>query len=687
MLDLDPKVGDSTNLLLKKLVEASQAIANGGGGGGAVDSVNGQTGVVVLTPPDIGAVEEAPIDGSAYARENGAWVVTGGVSYIDGQVDVYADLPITVGVPPLESVFLVLNPSGAWLINRHPAGLYIRTGNAGALTDWTYADAFPDVFNDENFQIYDGADPTKTLMFQLSGISAGTTRTLTAPDASGTIALVGAAPTAHAASHENGGSDEINVAGLSGVLADPQLPIIGATSTTAVAGDDARLTNARTPTAHAATHVNGTDDIQNATAGQKGLATAAQITKLDGVEAGADVTDAANVAAAGALMTASLGTGVGAALAVNIGSAGAPVLFNGEGGTPTSLTLTNATGLPTAGLLNEAVTLAKMANLAQDQFIGRVTASTGIPETTTITAAARTVLDDATVAAMATTLGLGTGDSPQFTAINVGNSSDTTLGRAAAGQIAVEGNNVFTATKSTANELDAAYFAADAGASDAYAANLSPAIGAYVTGNHYRFKANTANTGAATLALNGLSAVTIKKAAGGITTDLATNDIRAGQWVDVVYDGTNFQMQSLLGNAAAGGGGLGYCIMMGSTAGNLASGGVTYYAGICGTGWSSSAGVRRVYIPQAGTITAVALNMYADGTAGSAESWTCYLRLNNTTDITIASVATAGPNRLFLNTALATAVSAGDYLEIKVITPTWVTSPTLQFATCAVYIA
>lgn len=41
---------------------------------------------------------------------------------------------------------------------------------------------------------------------------------------------------------------------------------------------------------HATKHTDGTDDIQDATAAQKGLATAAQITKLDGVEAGADVT-------------------------------------------------------------------------------------------------------------------------------------------------------------------------------------------------------------------------------------------------------------------------------------------------------------------------------------------------------------------------------------------------------------
>jgi len=91
---------------------------------------------------------------------------------------------------------------------------------------------------------------------------------------------------------------------------------------------------------HASDHTDGTDDIQDATASQKGLATATQITKLDGietaatadqtgaeiklayeaeddtnaytdaeksklaaVEASADVTDATNVAAAGAVMS------------------------------------------------------------------------------------------------------------------------------------------------------------------------------------------------------------------------------------------------------------------------------------------------------------------------------------------------------------------------------------------------
>lgn len=98
-------------------------------------------------------------------------------------------------------------------------------------------------------------------------------------------------------------------------------------------------------------------------------------------------------------------------------------------------------------------------------------------------------------------------------------------------------------------DMFASRFAADAGANDTYTATLVPTPAALVTGERYRFKANTANTGACTINFNGLGAKAIKKAAGGITTDLADNDIRAGQWIDLVYDGTNMQMQSTLGNS------------------------------------------------------------------------------------------------------------------------------------------
>ena len=51
----------------------------------------------------------------------------------------------------------------------------------------------------------------------------------------------------------------------------------------------------------------------------------------------------------------------------------------------------------------------------------------------------------ASAATAATNLGLGTGDSPQFTAVNIGHASDTTITRTGAGDIAVEGNAVYRA--------------------------------------------------------------------------------------------------------------------------------------------------------------------------------------------------------------------------------------------------
>ena len=100
-------------------------------------------------------------------------------------------------------------------------------------------------------------------------------------------------------------------------------------------------------------------------------------------------------------------------------------------------------------------------------------------------------------------------------------------------------------------------FCADAtGSTTDYTCSISPAITSYVTGTTYRFTAQAANTAAGgkpTINLNGVGAKQIVKVQGGITTALVTNDIRAGQAVVMVYDGTNMQMVSELGNAAAAG--------------------------------------------------------------------------------------------------------------------------------------
>jgi hypothetical protein len=86
-----------------------------------------------------------------------------------------------------------------------------------------------------------------------------------------------------------------------------------------------------------------------------------------------------------------------------------------------------------------------------------------------------------------------------------------------------------------------AIYAADGGGSDSYSITLVPSIASYSTGLMINFKANTANTGAASLNINGLGAKTIVKD-GSLT--LNNNDIKASQIVQVIYDGTNFQMIS-----------------------------------------------------------------------------------------------------------------------------------------------
>jgi len=76
-------------------------------------------------------------------------------------------------------------------------------------------------------------------------------------------------------------------------------------------------------------------------------------------------------------------------------------------------------------------------------------------------------------------------------------------------------------------------YAADAGSTDDYAITVSPAPESYETGDVYLFKANTVNTGAATLNVNSLGVITIKK---GNNADLATNDIRANNMVLVSFN-------------------------------------------------------------------------------------------------------------------------------------------------------
>jgi len=113
------------------------------------------------------------------------------------------------------------------------------------------------------------------------------------------------------------------------------------------------------------------------------------------------------------------------------------------------------------------------------------------------------------------------------------------VGRAVTATTIIFDPNFFNAASKQQIQAGSLIYAADSVGTDSYAITLAPAITAYTTGMMLNFKAGTANTGACTLAVNGLTAKTIKK---NVSDDLETGDIASTKIVTVIYDGTYFQM-------------------------------------------------------------------------------------------------------------------------------------------------
>lgn len=87
------------------------------------------------------------------------------------------------------------------------------------------------------------------------------------------------------------------------------------------------------------------------------------------------------------------------------------------------------------------------------------------------------------------------------------------------------------------------YFVDTSAVNDSYGINEA-LITSYTTGMNLYVNISVANTGAATLQINALAAKTIKKLH---DQDLITGDIEVGQIIHVIFDGTNFQLLSQLG--------------------------------------------------------------------------------------------------------------------------------------------
>ena len=88
-------------------------------------------------------------------------------------------------------------------------------------------------------------------------------------------------------------------------------------------------------------------------------------------------------------------------------------------------------------------------------------------------------------------------------------------------------------------------YAIDTGSANALVITLSPAPTALTVGMSVKTLVKASCTGATTINVNNLGAVAIKKK---FNVALASGDIVAGMMIELMYDGTNFQLNTPVAN-------------------------------------------------------------------------------------------------------------------------------------------
>ena len=153
-----------------------------------------------------------------------------------------------------------------------------------------------------------------------------------------------------------------------------------------------------------------------------------------------------------------------------------------------------------------------------------------------------------------------------------------------------------------------------------------------------------------------------------LTEDTAPD--RAADFVATYDTSASGPKKVLLNNLGA------YSLEFGMSNGSPADA-TTYFLGSWdGQGFQTTGGNRRVYIQRAGKITKADVFMVV-ASPGSNETSTMSVRVNNSTDTTISSSIEANSStEHFSNNSMSVSVAVGDYVEIKWVTPTWVTNPT-----------
>lgn len=409
--------------------------------------------------------------------------------------------------------------------------------------------------------------------------------------------------------------------------------------------------------------------------------------------------------------TTTTGTGVLAALAVNVGSAGAFVVLGGALGTPSSGTLTNCTfptlNQNTTGTAAIATTVTA-ANEAVDTSCSVlfVTAATGNlgPKTN-----AGLEFNSATGNLGSTTyngVSISGGASSvialgSLSEINLGDTAELTLNEGAVVSIG-DASSLIVANNKTLTFSNTLTFTGTDGSTLNVGAGGTLGTSAYITLGTGVATALAVNVGSAgaPVVLNGAggtpSSMTGTNITGIPAAGITGTALVAAAIDDTAYDATSWNgdtthapsknaVRDKIESLSAG---MGYTLSLGAGLGGNPADSTTYYfgadlvAGIVNTTYS----LARIEIPKAGTIKRFFLKVRVTGTLGTTETVTHYVRLNDTTDVAQIDTTYDATSKDATNTSVSQAVSAGDFIAVKIVCPAWATNPTSVRIYAVVYI-
>jgi hypothetical protein len=343
-----------------------------------------------------------------------------------------------------------------------------------------------------------------------------------------------------------------------------------------------------------------------------------------------------------------------------------------QGTTAASLTLAGKSGTPGSLVLNGAtsgqVTIESPASFTSYNFVLPTGAGTsGYPLVSAGGSSPMTF-------GVLSTGGGGTGTSSTLTGLVRGGSAMTAA--ELSGDATTSGSNLVTVVKVNGGSIPASanvvstngssqlaastadnvslvlQCAAASGSGTAYTCSTSPTF-TPAAGDRIQFKADVSNTGAATLNVNSTSAKSIKTQAGALA--LVANQLLAGQWVDLIYDGTEWQM---LGPQPA------YVVFGAFTGGTTLTSGTNYYAAFSGSTGSTFPAENRINQPAAaaGTITAVYCSTAV--APGSSTTLTFQWRDGGSNMSGVACSISGSSSTSGNTTGLSVPFSAGDLLDM-----------------------